>query len=309
MKFEDVEQKREIYKNALVKSLGITYSIIGVLFLFILCGFLINNSSSIYLLGVFCFLTWTTIFALVFILFSVKNQRTDYHKAYKGYFVHQSLAKTFTNLVYVREQGINAEYLRATGMVNTGDRYSTNDYVHGEYKDVAFTQADVHIEIEDTDSDGNTSYDTIFKGRFMDFEFPKPFTFRLQVAEKGFRANRIPGERAKNGRKFEKIDLESGEFNQMFRTYAEDGFEAFYILDPAMMNNILELAEKHKGKILLCFLDSHLIVGLNDGKDAFEPPSVFKPLDEKTETKKVADEIGLITSFVDNLKLNRKIFK
>lgn len=309
MKFEDVEKKREAYKEVLVKRLSITYGIIFGVFLLFLVINIVNSSSMFSLFLAFWLLLFFGIFALVIILITVKNERTAYHQAYKGYFVHQSLSKAFSKLVYNREQGISKEYLRATGMINTGDRYSTNDYVHGEYKDVAFTQADVHIEVEHTDSDGDTTYVTIFRGRFMDFEFPKKFSFRVEVAEKGFGANRVPGGKNQNGRSFEKIELESSEFNKMFRTYAEDGFEAFYILDPAMMNNILTLGEKHKGKILLCFIDSHLLVGLNDGKDAFEPPSVFKPIDEQAEVKKVTEEINLITGFVDELKLNRKIFK
>jgi len=48
---------------------------------------------------------------------------------------------------------------------------------------------------------------------------------------------------------------------------------------------------------------------LKDGKDAFEPPSIFKPIDENAESKKVENDIRLITDFVDQLKLNRKAFK
>ena len=93
-----------------------------------------------------------------------------------------------------------------------------------------------------------------------------------------------------------------------FKTYAEDGFEAFYLLDPAFINNILTLSEQYKGKILLGFLDNKLLVGLKDNKDSFEPPRVFKTLDEQTEFAKVAQDIHLITNFVDTLKLNHKLF-
>lgn len=194
-------------------------------------------------------------------------------------------------------------------MVNTGDKYSSNDLTTGKYKDVAFTQADVHIQIENTDSEGNTYYTTIFKGRFMIFEFPKKFNFRLEVVEKYFGANRVPGKNKQTGRKFEKIKVESSEFNKIFKTYAEDGFEAFYLLDPAFIHNILELDSQYNGKLLLGFYDNKLLVGLKDGKDAFEPPSIFKKLDETSETEKIAKDIHLITNFVDKLKLDRKLFK
>ncbi len=311
MKFEDVENARITYKNVLTKRMSIAF---GVVILIFLITFISKESKTgatdlfdVFL--TFFFFIFVSIFATTIVFLTIGKYRKAYHRAYKGYFVYNSLNSVFSKLTYEREEGISAETLKSTGMINTGDRYSSNDFVHGEYKDVAFTQADVCIEEEHTDSDGNTTYVTIFKGRFMIFDFPKKFAYRLEVAEKGFRANLVPFGRSKDGKKFESIDLESGEFNDLFNTYAEDGFEAFYILDPALMNNILELAEKHKGKLLFCFLDNRLIVGLKDGKDAFEPPSIFKPIDEKAETKIVAEEIGLITSFVDQLKLNRKIFK
>lgn len=301
MKIDDVKNAQRAYKDAILRNIGIA---IGV-FLIILLSCLVGSGSEVIL---FFFPFFAMVILIIFVA-SAQKQSKAYHKAYKGYFVQRSLANVFTDLVYEREEGISSEFLRSTGMINTGDRYSSNDYVHGKYKDVGFTQSDVQVEVKHTDSDGKTTYYTIFRGRFMDFEFPKSFSFRLEVAEKGFGANLIPYGKTKKGRKFEKVSLESSEFNETFRTYAEDGFEAFYILDPALMNNMLELSEKHKGKLLFCFCDNHLIVGLKDGKDAFEPPSAFKTIDEAAETKKVTSEINLVTDFVDQLKLNRKIFK
>lgn len=310
MKFEDVENARNTYKNVLIKRLS-TVGSIALAFLLIIILLNLNSFSDLPfdIMVVFVIFIFFLCFTMVIVSLTTRKYRKAYHRAYKGFFVYKSLTNTFTKLTYEREKGISSELLRATGMINTGDTYSSNDYVHGEYKDVEFTQADVCIQEEHTDSDGNTTYVTIFKGRFMIFDFPKKFASRLEVAEKGFGAAMVPFGKNKSGRKFERVNLESGEFNKIFRTYAEDGFEAFYILDPAMMNNILGLAEKHKGKLFFCFNDNQLIVGLQDGKDAFEPPSIFKPIDEQAETKKITEEINLITGFVDELKLNRKIFK
>ena len=59
---------------------------------------------------------------------------------------------------------------------------------------------------------------------------------------------------------------------------------------------------------MLCFVDNKLHVGLHDNKDAFEPPSPLKKLDEKKETEKIYNELKTITDFVDFLKLDKKIF-
>ena len=185
-------------------------------------------------------------------------------------------------------------------MINTGDRYSSNDLVIGKYKDVGFTQADVHIEEEHTDSDGDTHYVTIFRGRYMIFEFPKKFDFRMIVTP-----GRVYGvANSKNDRKFKKIELESTEFNKKFNVYAEDGFEAFYILDPAFIASIEELGQIYNYRLILYFTDNKLIIGINNGNDSFEPPKPTLPLDEKAELEKTSKDIRLITNFVDELRLD-----
>ena len=71
-------------------------------------------------------------------------------------------------------------------MMDTGDIYSSNDYVEGKYKGILFRQSDVHIQNESTDSDGNTTYTTVFRGRWMIFDFNKPFKANVEVAQKNF---------------------------------------------------------------------------------------------------------------------------
>ena len=295
--FKEVEAARLAYLKKIRK-----YSLFGVIST---VGMLILSFWTLFiLLPVAIFLG-----AFWFYLAVGSKERVNYQRAYKAYFVEKELEATFSELKYNHTSGLNPRVLAATGMVNLGDRFNSNDFATGRYKDVGFTQADVHIETEYTDSEGHASYTTIFKGRWMIFEFPKKFNFRLEVIEKGFRAYQVPKGDAKTGRKFEKVQVESPEFNKMFKVWAEDGFETFYLLDPSLIDNITKLGEAYKGQMLLCFVDNRLYVGLNDKKDAFEPPNVFKKLDEATEKAKIKQDVGLITDFVDKLKLSKGIFR
>ena len=105
-----------------------------------------------------------------------------------------------------------------------------------------------------------------------------------------------------------KISTESITFDREFTVLAEDDFEAYYLLDPAFIDHIEQLANAQKGKIMLCFKDNQLHVAVYDGKDAFEPPSPMKEVDEKVEFAKTAQDIKTITDYVDFLKLDRKLF-
>ena len=309
MKFEDVENSRKAYiaklkhirKNSLLISLPFFVVIILIMLLPggpILAPFMILST----------LFSFFVPFFFVFIIISLlsgsktKKERADYYRMYKSYFVSQQLAKFFTDLEYDHEQGLDSSILAATGMIHTGDRYYSNDLTHGKYNNIGFTQADVTVQDEHTDSDGDTTYVTVFKGRYMIFEFPKKFEFKMMITPKGHYNNVT----SKNDRKFNKIEVESTEFNKRFHVYAQDGFEAFYLLDPASIINIQELEDKYNNRVSLFFCDDKLFIGINNGNDSFEPPAPNKPLDEKVELEKVNTDIKVIIDFVDKLRLERK---
>lgn len=251
--------------------------------------------------------------AMVYIVIAiiVVNTKTAkeyqlYKNSYKAYFVANSLAKIFTNINYSHELGLKPEIVRRA--MTTADRYSSNDYMTATYKNINFTQADVHIEERHTTTDSNghtrTYYVTIFQGRFLVFDFDRNFSTNLQVASRHFYGSRLRS--SSNQLKFEKIKTESGDFNKKFKVYAEDGVDALYILDPAFMEKIQKLYQDCKHEILLTFINKHVYIAINDGKDSLEPPrNIRKPLDEKVELEKVKKDILVITNFVDSLNLDR----
>lgn len=306
MKFEDVEKARQEYANKLKPAL----IIIGVLFGLSIAVFIISllnriSSGLMVISGALFFIA--TIVSIV-IVFLFRKEAAAYQNAFKGYFVEQNLQKIFTDVKYNHAEGMPKEVLRSTGMMRTGDIYHSNDLVHAKYKDVQFSQADIHIQETYTDSDGNTQYVTIFKGRWMVFEFPRPFTFRLQVVQRWFNAAKKAKKDKELKRKIKRIETESVTFNKKFKVYAEDDYEAYYILDPNFINQIENLSEATNGKLMLCFIDNKLHVAIYDNKDVFEAPSVFKAIDEQAETEKINHEIKTITNYVDFLKLDRKLF-
>ena len=142
----------------------------------------------------------------------------------------------------------------------------------------------------------------------MIFEFPKKFNFKLEVVSKFFGVGKVPGRNPQTGRKFEKFEVESIDFNKKFKIYAEDGFEMFYLLDPSFILKIEKVSAEYDKKMIFCFVDNKLYVGINEGKDSFEPPRPSKPIDEQLEIEKVSHDIKVITDFVDELSLDRKIF-
>lgn len=301
MTFTDVEQARAAYQKKFQKSWLIALAVVAAS---ALLGFIFMPLAGDFsLFAVAFFAVFALIVATVVVALITRKESAAYRKAYKAYFVAGSLEKAFTNLRYDHQKGLDKNLLKSTGMINTGDAFSSNDLTIAQYKSVKFIQADATIQEEHTDSDGNTTYVTIFRGRFMIYEFPKKFDFKLELVGKKFHAYRVPGKSPKSGRKMQKMKTESTDFNRNFRIFGEDGFESFYLLDPAMIDRIDKIAARYDYKLLLGFLENTLLIALNDGKDSFEPPRFTKPLDEAAEMSKISSDIKVVTDFVDELLL------
>lgn len=293
---EELEQDRIKLKNKTLLVIGITAGIIILLAL-------IFQTIEILFFGIIAILLFSALFTA--------KQKREYILKFKKHFVQSALKNVFTNLTYHPEQGMPRDVIASTKMMYMGDRYSSNDYISGKYKDIGFRQADVHIEEEreSTDSDGNTTtyWVTIFRGRWMIFDFNKTFKADLQVCQKFFGNNKISN--WGNDKKFEKVKLESVDFNKRFNVYAQSDHEAFYLLTPPIMEKIIKLDDMNQGKLLLCFIDNKLHIGLYDGKDSFEHAPIFKQINEEQVRSNISNDIKQITMFIDELDLDNDLFR
>ncbi len=295
MSVEKLEMLRKKAKNII--SIGILSSIVIAFTLFFI-------TSALPLL----IIVLVVGIAITFMISSKPSR--DFILAFKETFVLNSLKSVFTDLNYEPEKGIAESVIRNTQMMDMGDRYSSNDYISAKYKNINVVQADVHIEEEheSTDSDGNTTttWVTIFRGKWMIFDFNKNFKANIQVSQKGFGNSRITN--WGNKLKYKKVLMEDQSFNNEFRIYAQSEHDAFYILTPSMMERIKKLKNTINGKILLCFIDNKLHVGIQNNRDSFEH-SIFKKIDENEINEEISKDIKLITSFIDELGLDNDLFR
>lgn len=294
MSLEDLEAIRvTIVRKRLI--CGIIGFVLGLLFSILTLNII---------LFLFCFLPAIGIGLLI-----TSPDARAFKEEFKENYVSSALAKIFDNLNYKPDGGIDESLLAPLNMIDLGDKYDSNDYISGTYKGINVITADVHIEEEkeSTDSDGNreTYYVTLFKGRWMIFDFNKKFIRNCQVIQKGFdssKTNRFGKD------KYVRVEFEDIEFNKKFKVFAQNEEEAFYILTPALIQRIKDLSSKLKGKLMLCFFDNKLHVGLDNDSDSFEPNFRVKVTEENLN-QTITGDIKLITDFVDELNLDNDLFK
>lgn len=297
MTFQELENLRIAYHKKSRKFLIGGLIGFGIIF--------IPSFITAFLVVIFPLFFFAVIFYIFIALASCHKEHAAYISAYKDYFVRTSLEKTFDNITY-HESG--SLYAPSYNFIRSGDHYHSNDYISGTYQGINFSQADVHIEDEYRDSDGHTHTTTVFRGRYMIFDFNRNFEDRMQIVSKKFHVARIK-RTGKLFHKTEKHEVESPTFNKNFKIYGEDGAEVFYILDPAFIDRIERLYADLQRPLMIGFDHQQMHIAVDRLADSFEPPRASKPLDETKEVAKITKDIHLITSFVDDLRLHTYSFK
>lgn len=289
------------------------YNTIGVIAFFVLTiatliYFKIKNIPMEFIFATSPFIMLICLFMLIYIKNKVNGKKIFiFNNEFKNIFILGSLKKIFEDITYYPNKGFSKEFIQEVGMIDTGDSYSSNDYISGKYKNITFQQSDVHIKEkhEEEDKDGNkeTVWETTFMGRVMIFDFNKRFKTNIQVASYYFGANSLPW-----SKKFTRVKMEDVEFNNTFRVYAESEHEAFYILTPHFMEKLKEITKKLKCGVMFCFVDNKLHIAVDNSQDSFEY-NVFKPINEQKIEENITKDIRLITKFVDELNLDNDLFR
>ena len=273
---------------------------------FIIIGILIIVFSIISGKNIIPFIFFDLVIGIIVTAIVTNKPTKEFRKLYKDRVVGDAFSKIFEDVVYTPDVGIDRKVIADTQMMYMGDIYRSNDHISAKYKGIGLEAADVNIQEEHRDSDGDTTYVTIFSGQWFIFDFNKSFKADLQVVDKHFGNAKRGGLFSK--KKFNKVELEDIEFNKIFKVYAERDEDAFYVLSPGTMEKIKTLRNGTKGKILLCFINNKLHVGLYNGLDMFEP-KIFKKVNLQQEEEKVLGEIRIITNFVDTLNLDNDLFR
>lgn len=249
------------------------------------------------------------LFVLVFVAyipFGIKNEKIK--NEYKNVFMRSLLPIAVQNILTdVRvdvTSGIPSYVVGQTHSMSTGDRYHSSNYVSGKYKDIKVTMSDLHIQNEHEDSEGHTSYVTIFKGQWMIFDFNKKFKANVQVWEKKI----FGGISRRWGGKLKKVELEDINFNKQFKVFTENELDAFYIITPKLMERIKAVEAAINGTLMMVFFNNQLHVAVYNNKTTFNV-NIHKRINFEEFARESIKDLDAIIKFVDILELDNDLFK
>lgn len=213
---------------------------------------------------------------------------------------------------YVMHGHISLPEMMQSGIF-TDDRYQLagSDLVIGKYRGVPFQFCNLSAEVLKRIRKENEGPSYAFYGQYFVARFNKPFSTTIMLTPrtgiKGFFNDSETSVHVNNVG--QKVELEDPEFAKMFTVRAEDQVEARYILTPAMMERIKELAKRTGSQFYISFHQHNITLANNSGSNSFV-------VSDKRSL--VADDYKVLIDFynqfadqfaiIDELKLNIKIW-
>ena len=220
-------------------------------------------------------------FGLAFYELLIKKAYRDFSTYFKQNYVVPLIRNCgyFRDLAYSPRRGFSYNEIRDSAVVACGESryFHSEDLLSGTYQGIEFQYADVKTQ-HVVSSGKRREVRTIFEGqvmRFASFDETKRSMGHLQIFQKEFLSN-VKGWTAKN-----KIETENEAFNRRFQVYSADPHNAFYILTPRMMEQILRLADEVKEQISLTFNGKILYVAITRSRNMFDG-YIDTPLEEQT---------------------------
>ena len=294
MSIEELEQLRKQTVKKCNLTIFIGLLLIGLaIFLFITFVHSINN------ILIFIVIVGITVISLI-----NGNIKTKYINTFMQSLLPIAVQNILTNVEVDVTKGISRSLIDSTHSMYTGDRFMSNNYVSGYYKDIKTEMSDVLIQEEHEDSEGHSSYVTIFKGQWMIFDFNKYFKSNIQVWEKKV----FGGISKRVSFKQHKVEMEDIEFNKKFKVIADNDLDAFYILTPKIMERITEVEKAVNGTLLMVFLNNQLHVGVYNNKTTFKI-NIRKKINFEEFASNSIKDLDAIVKFVDILELDNNLFK
>jgi len=233
-------------------------------------------------------------------------------KQFKKYIFLESVKNKISIVSYDENTGILENVIKNLNIMSMGNTYKSECLFHGNYKNIQFEGAEIHITWESPNGDGADRVETSFKGLWFTFDFSNNFKHNFKIIDKKFAiANRgiYSDKISKKISYFEDyiVNIDNKEFNNNFKLYTFKQENYFNILTNERIKKFLSLKEHISGDLLFCFINNKLHIGIHNYNNLFKI-NVYKKPEYELKIKNFSELIDNIILFVDSIESDIDLF-
>lgn len=188
--------------------------------------------------------------------------RNDYI-TYKAKVLPGILKQIFEECYYDAFSGFLPSEVYDMDIVETGDLFSSNDYIVAKYKGSTIALAQVCVGNSGYSAEHSREY--YLNGRIIDFDYPGYVNGRIEIVGENF------GHPSKSLQNYTVVESGMPEFDKIYTIYTDVPEMAHEILDHVRLQGILSFGEEYYHAILFSIQNNHLFLALNGDNASLKP--------------------------------------
>ena len=209
----------------------------------------------------------------------------------------------FGKFEYEYKRGISETLLIRSRIMPQYDSLETDDGFYGTYDNVAVGLTEYTLKRRERETKGNTKqYKYVKKGHGIIFQSQMNKKFEGQtivVKDKGI-LNTFTHYAG-----FNRVGLESLEFEKAYEVFSDNQIEARYILTATMLEYMMQLKQSFKN-ISYSFFDNKVLINIEIKENFFECSSFFNSVINKKRIDKIFNQFYQLFAIIKTLQLNQK---
>ena len=230
----------------------------------------------------------------------VNMPKHQYRKIYKKTFMPK-IVKSFGNFKYDIKGKIPERLLLLSKILPEYDRYTSEDYFEGLYKNTKIMFSEIDLAVKRRNKN-RTYYHSVFKGLAILFENPGRKFYGHTVIDQNT-SSMMEWFKEKSF-KLKRANLVDPVFEGKYDVYTNDQVEARYLVHPATVEKLNDLAIHYAGqKLTAAFYQDKFLIMISSNENHFEPADITVPATSKESLYALKKEIEDILSIGDQLEL------
>ena len=215
--------------------------------------------------------------------------------------INQAIAEA-VGISYAADGDPTILYQRAVShkMLPSHNKRKFEDFWQGDVGGHGFHLFEAHLEYESTNSKGQRSTTTKFRGPLLAIGFARAFhgTTLVQRAGSHKRFGFFGGRKDSisiAGKELDAVDMVHPEFEDAFDIYSDDQVEARYLVHPAWVERMLDVERAFSGKKLRALFCEGELAVVVEAKNMFESGS----MDASKDRERLEQTIGQFRALAD----------
>jgi hypothetical protein len=248
----------------------------------------------------FAALGFIAITAASVLVTTANRKRREIKYAISDNIVRSVITDRFDIILYSPGGYLRKGLIRAGDLIHGWNRISGSDLIKGSYRGVRFAFSDVYLEYEKSNNRNRKKRTVIFKGQWLILELLKTISCNVQLRE-----------RSDTSSEKSDIETENIEFNRRFQIIAPNKLNAFYVLTPQFIEQILNARNRANSRTFISFDGNKMHVALHNGRDLFElcdKKNPFAVSNMATLRMQMRWDVNYIANVIDEFLKNECLF-